>query len=72
MIDPTEADIGRGVIYRAAPQFEAEPGVITSLGHPTSDPSRRTIFVRYATQHPTAGGQATTADDLEWEFPHAD
>lgn len=69
MIEPTETDVGRGVIYRAAPAFVAEPGVITSLGAPTIDPRRRTIFVRYATQHPTAGGQGTNAEDLEWEFP---
>lgn len=71
MIQPTESDIGRGVIYRAAPAFEAEPGVITSLGRETPEPGRRTIFVRYANQHPTAPGQGTYADDLEWEFPAA-
>lgn len=67
MINPTEADIGRGVIYRCAPAFEAEPGVITSLGREADDPRLRTIFVRYATQHPTAPGQGTYAGDLEWE-----
>lgn len=67
MIHAVAADVGRGVIYRSAPQFDPEPGVITSLGAETEDPSRRTIFVRYATQHPTAAGQATTAEDLEWE-----
>jgi len=70
MIEPTEADIGRGVIYRCAPEFKAEPGVITSLGREQPDrPDLRTVFVRYATQHPTAGGQGTNAGDLEWEFP---
>lgn len=62
MIKPTEADIGRGVIYRGGhPNAEAEPGVITSF-------NERVVFVRYATQHPSAAGQATDPQDLTWEF----
>jgi hypothetical protein len=67
MIKPTQDDIGRGVIYRTAPAFEAEVGMITSLGPECKDPRRRTIFVRYILSG--WGAQATNAEDLEWEFP---
>ena len=61
VITPTQADIGRGVVYRGHPPgAEAEPGVITSVGADC-------VFVRYATQHPAASGQATDPRDLEWE-----
>ena len=61
MIEPTESDIGRGVVYRGHhPGAEAEFGVITSVGADC-------VFVRYATQHPAANGQATDQRDLEWE-----
>lgn len=61
MIEPTEADIGRGVIYRAG-DGRSETGVITSM-------NRDFVFVRYSSQHPTAGGQATERSHLEWETP---
>lgn len=60
MIDPTEADIGRGVIYRADSKLlgERERGVITSF-------NAHAVFVRY-----TNGGTsaATSREDLTWEF----
>lgn len=59
MIDPTEADIGRRVVYRAQGQ-PGERGVITSF-------NKHWVFVRYARQrHPDANGIATHRDDLHW------
>lgn len=58
MINPTEADIGRGVVYM--PGFGvAEDGAITSFND-------KFVFVRYQKQHPSANGQATSREDLHW------
>jgi hypothetical protein len=58
MINPNEFDIGIRVSY--CPGFgDKEYGVITSI---TED----FVFVRYAKQHPSANGQATKREDLEW------
>ena len=60
MIDPTEKDIGRGVVYQASyPDAPREDGVITSF-------NKNYVFVRYRNQHPSAPGQATNRDDLDW------
>ena len=60
MIDPTEADIGRGVVYQASyPNAPREDGIITSF-------NEHVVFVRYAGQHPGTFGQATSREDLEW------
>ena len=59
MIDPTEADIGRGVIYRAGSKLvgERERGVITSF-------NASAVFVRYTNGSTSA---ATSREDLTWE-----
>jgi len=58
MINPTKKDIGRGVVYSSYPN-QKENGAITSFND-------RVVFVRYAKQHPSANGQATSREDLEW------
>lgn len=60
MINPTEADIGRGVIYRADSKLEGEReiGVITSFND-------RCVFVRYGAKK---NSEATSREDLAWEF----
>lgn len=55
-IKVTDADIGRAVIYRAAPNFEPEQGVITSFND-------KYVFVRYGSG---LRGVATDPDDLDW------
>ena len=55
-IDPKVRDIGRQVVYRTAPNFEPEEGVITSF-------NESHVFVRYGT---SVTSQATNRDDLEW------
>jgi hypothetical protein len=56
-IDATDADVGRKVIYRAAPNFEPEEGIITSIGRIGN------VFVRYGSQY---GSQSTDMSDLDW------
>ena len=56
MIEPTNTDIGRKVVYRAAPDIAPEEGVITSIND-------RGVFVRYG--H-TGTSQLTRREDLEW------
>lgn len=58
VINPTEKDIGRTVIYSSYPD-QKEWGAITSFNN-------RCVFVRYEKQHPTANGQATSREDLDW------
>lgn len=66
MIEPTEADIGRVVVYRPTHRrYErtvAEEGVITSFNDSY-------VFVRYGT-YGTA--RATRRSDLEWQHGKAD
>jgi hypothetical protein len=59
MIEPTEADIGRTVLYTGN-RFvggKTERGVITGFNH-------WTVFVRYGAD---AQAMATSREDLEWE-----
>ena len=57
MIDPTDADIGRAVLYRDAGQaYDGERGVITSF-------NQHYVFVRYGAGD---GAKATSRSDLEW------
>ncbi len=58
MINPTDADIGRRVIYRNGTPGYHEVGTITSF-------NPRYVFVRYHGQT----SMATRAEDLEWEHP---
>lgn len=55
-IKVTASDIGRGVVYRTAPNFEPEQGVITSFND-------KYVFVRYGNG---LRGVATDPDDLDW------
>ena len=60
MINPTDKDIGRGVIYAKGQDFE-ERGTITSFND-------LFVFVRYEfATHPSANGKATRREDLTWE-----
>ena len=59
MIEPTQADIGRSVVYTGNYGGPIEEGIITSF-------NETTVFVRYRTQHPGANGQATSREDLNW------
>lgn len=60
MINPTEEDIGRAVIYQAGhPGAPREDGAVTSF-------NEHSVFVRYRWQHPSAPGQPTLREDLEW------
>ena len=55
-IDPTPSDVGRMVIYRTAPNFEAENGVITSYNDTC-------VFVRYCG---LSQSQPTSRCDLDF------
>lgn len=59
MIEPTEADIGRRVIYRDRSGFVMEEGTITSF-------NGWVVFVRYGAD---SHSKATDRDDLEWVRP---
>lgn len=59
MIAPTQADIGRRVIYRPTRGHTVEEGVITSF-----NPAY--VFVRYGAH---AGSKATPRELLEWLGP---
>jgi hypothetical protein len=61
MIDPSENDIGRAVIYTGNrwPDGKPEAGVITSFNNTA-------VFVRYGTD---TGSKATSRVDLEWDYP---
>lgn len=59
MIEPTEADIGRRVIYRDRSRFVMEEGTITSF-------NGWVVFVRYGAD---LHSKATYRDDLEWMTP---
>lgn len=62
MINPTQKDIGRGVVYTGNFGGPREDGVITSFND-------HCVFVRYEKQHPSAHGQSTRREDLEWLYP---
>ena len=55
-ITPTPSDIGRQVVYRAAPDYRAEEGVITSFNYAL-------VFVRYGAD---ATSKGTSQHDLDW------
>ena len=61
MINPTEKDIGRGVIYLGY-GGERERGTITSIRHPDK------TFVNYGRGSTSA---LTKNEQLHWEFPTA-
>jgi hypothetical protein len=53
-LDEARDSIGESVVYLPDHGGPAEDGVITGV-------SSSVVFVRYRHQHPTAGGQATSA-----------
>ena len=55
-INPDRLDIGRKVVYRSAPLYIAEEGVITSV-------NKTAVFVRYGSD---VNSQATSREDLDW------
>jgi hypothetical protein len=61
MIEPTEEDIGRAVVYTGNryPGGKLEEGVITSFND-------YRVFVRYGADQ---GSKATSRADLEWKRP---
>lgn len=61
MIDPTDADVGRAVVYTGNryPGGVPEEGVITSF-------NAHAVFVRYGSDKHSKG---TNRADLEWAFP---
>lgn len=61
MINPTDKDIGRGVIYKSLDSKKYK-GIIKSF-------NERFVFVRYTDQHPGSYGQATFRNFLFWENP---
>ena len=61
MIDPTQDDIGRKVIYTGNYGGPLEEGVITSFNDAY-------VFVRYGAKY---GSEATSRSDLEWCHPKA-
>lgn len=61
MIEPTEDDIGRRVIYTG----NRYPGGLPELGVITSF-NEHCVFVSYSLG---SGGTATLREDLEWEHP---
>jgi hypothetical protein len=61
MIEPTEDDIGRAVVFTGNryPGGKLEEGVITSFNN-------YVVFVRYGTDK---GSKGTSRADLEWARP---
>jgi hypothetical protein len=59
---PTEADIGRGVVYEPPHGGPYEDGAVTGF-------NESYVFVRYADQHPSASGKATPRKHLRWLSP---
>lgn len=59
MIEPTDADIGRGVVYTGNRYVGGKPerGVITGFNH-------WVVFVRYGA---TPYAMGTSREDLEWD-----
>ena len=55
-INPTSADIARQVVYRTAPDYEAEEGIITYYND-------HCVFVRYGN---AVNSKATSRCDLDW------
>lgn len=61
MIEPSEKDIGRKVIYTGNYGGPAEEGVITSFNDAA-------VFVRYGAD---CNSKATSHGDLEWLYPNS-
>lgn len=59
MIEPTEKDIGRVVLYQGGHPDDKDRGVITSFND-------HCVFVRYGGKQTS---QATDRRDLSWEHP---
>ena len=59
MIEPTEKDIGRVVLYQGIRADDKDRGVITSF-------NRNFVFVRYGSK---THSEATNPRDLSWEHP---
>ena len=57
-ITPTPSCIGGRVVYRTAPDYKAEEGVITSYNDAC-------IFVRYGND---VNSKATSRRDLDWTY----
>jgi hypothetical protein len=64
MIDPSQADIGKRVVYTGNryPGGQPEVGVITSF-------NAHCVFVRYGDDKHSKG---TSRQDLEWQLLNAD
>ena len=60
MINPTEKDIGRQVIYQGGHPDDREEGVITSFND-------HSVFVRYGAK---VQSQGTNRADLAWSHPN--
>jgi hypothetical protein len=57
MIEPTQSDIGRNVIYRVHCNAKAEEGVITRF-------NEKYVFVRFVKEEKSA---VAMRDQLEWK-----
>lgn len=57
MIAPTQADIGRAVVYHPWPDLPREEGIVTGF-------NAAWVFVRYGNSK--IGSKATAPCDLEW------
>jgi hypothetical protein len=66
MIEPTEADIGRKVVYRSFPNAEPEEGTITAMAKQSGQPDPRFVFVAYPR---SPNSQLTPCTKLEWMAP---
>ena len=56
-IKPEQVDLGRHVVYRAAPDYEAEEGVITAF-------NKYVVYVLY--DGASVRSQPTAREDLDW------
>lgn len=62
MINPTEKDIGRKVVYRSFPNADTEEGIISSLPGPENSNYGTAVWVRFKGPN----GEMTPLDRLEW------
>lgn len=62
MINPSEADLGRKVVYRSRPDADPEEGVLSSLAKRGGEIDHRFAFVRFR----GPSGELTPTDKLEW------
>ena len=66
MIEPTETDLGRRVIYVAHKGAEPERGELWSLQHPEGPRPQHHVFVKY---EGWGTPMLTPCQKLEWEHP---